>query len=74
MLTGEENVDAWSSPTIWEIFLENVAVVVSTYQILNEALSHAFINMDCLSLLVFDEGWPPFLPVVESCLTGPSST
>lgn len=61
MLTGEDSVDAWSSPSIWDVFLENVAVVVSTYQILNEALGHAFISMDRLSLLVFDEGLvPPF--------------
>lgn len=74
MLTGEMNVDAWSNPSVWEVFMENVAVVVSTYQILNDALSHAFINMDRLSLLVFDEGRPPFsLSVSEQSLMSLSS-
>ena len=56
LLTGDNNVEAWSSEGIWAEFLLNVRIVVSTYQILQDALSHAFVRMDSLSLIVFDEG------------------
>ncbi|MBE3047809.1 hypothetical protein IMZ48_35925 [Candidatus Bathyarchaeota archaeon] len=63
LLTGDDYVQAWSSEGIWAEFLLNVRIVVSTYQILHDALSHAFVRMDSLALIVFDEGKfsPPFL-------------
>ncbi|PHH82823.1 hypothetical protein CDD82_4695 [Ophiocordyceps australis] len=54
LLTGSENVDAWS-PAIWNLILSNVGIVVSTPQILCDALSHAYISMDRLALIIFDE-------------------
>ncbi|KAF9877825.1 dicer-like protein 2 [Colletotrichum karsti] len=54
-LSGDDNVDAWSDQSVWDAVLLNVRVVVSTYQILLDALSHAFVRLERLSLLVFDE-------------------
>lgn len=58
LLTGDDGVDSWSSEGIWAEFLFNVKIVVSTYQILYDALSHAFVRLDSLALIVFDEGMP----------------
>ncbi|SPO03482.1 related to Dcl-2 dicer RNA helicase/RNAseIII CAF [Cephalotrichum gorgonifer] len=55
LLSGDDNVDSWSSEAIWTEFLLNVKIVVSTYQILYDALSHAFIRLSRLALIVFDE-------------------
>ncbi|KAK1481398.1 RNase3 domain-containing protein [Colletotrichum cuscutae] len=54
-LSGDDNVDSWSDQQTWDAVLLNVRVVVSTYQILLDALSHAFVPMSRLSLIVFDE-------------------
>ncbi|OLN92282.1 Dicer-like protein 2 [Colletotrichum chlorophyti] len=54
-LCGDDNVDSWSDPETWTEFLLNVRIVVSTYQILLDALAHAFVPMSRLSLIVFDE-------------------
>lgn len=61
LLSGSDNVDSWSSDAIWTEFLLNVKIVVSTYQILYDALSHAFVKLDSLALIVFDEGKEPFI-------------
>ena len=55
LLTGGDNVHTWSE-SIWDTILDGVRIVVSTYQVLLDALSHGFIGMDRLSLIVFDEG------------------
>ncbi len=56
-------MDSWSEQRIWDAFLYNVRVVVSTYQVLLDALSHAFVKMSTLALMVFDEGsWDPIRP------------
>lgn len=55
LLTGNDHVDTWSAD-IWETILDDVRVVVSTYQVLLDALCHAFIGIDRLALIVFDEG------------------
>ena len=54
ILTGSDNVDSWSEPT-WASILKDTRIVVSTPQILDDALRHAFISMKTLALLVFDE-------------------
>nr|ALJ83737.1 dicer like-protein 2 [Colletotrichum lindemuthianum]ALJ83741.1 dicer like-protein 2 [Colletotrichum lindemuthianum] len=54
-LSGDDNVDSWSDQSIWDSVLSNVRIVVSTYQILLDALSHAFVPLQRLSLIVFDE-------------------
>lgn len=55
LLTGKDNVDTWSA-SIWDIILRDVRIVVSTYQVLLDALCHSFVKMDRISLIVFDEG------------------
>ncbi len=55
-LCGEDDVDSWSEKKIWDAVLRNVRIVVSTPQILLDALSHAFVGLGSLSLIVFDEG------------------
>lgn len=41
---------------MWDSVLHNVRVVLSTHQVLYDALAHAFVKMDDLALLIFDEG------------------
>jgi ERCC4-related helicase len=56
-ICGADNVDAWSSkPGVWDEVLSNIRIVVSTYQILFDAVSHAFVRLKSLSLIVIDEG------------------
>ncbi|OAA69617.1 Ribonuclease III [Cordyceps fumosorosea ARSEF 2679] len=57
LVVGSDNVHTWSAST-WKYVLNGTQVVVSTYQVLLDALGHAFVKMDCLSLLIFDEGLP----------------
>lgn len=45
-----------SEQSLWDAVLLNVKVVVSTYQILLDALNHAFVRIESLALIVFDEG------------------
>lgn len=59
-LTGNDNVDHWSEKAIWDAALSNIQIVVCTYQVLYDALSHGFVKMLDIHLLVFDEG--------QSCL------
>jgi len=56
LLTGDDGVDSWSTQEIWTAFLFNVRIVVSTYQVLLDALYHGFIRMSALGLIVLDEG------------------
>lgn len=56
LISGADNVDAWSEQRIWDKVLLNVRIVISTYQILLDALTHAFVRMDSLALIVIDEG------------------
>ncbi|KFZ01525.1 hypothetical protein V501_09951 [Pseudogymnoascus sp. VKM F-4519 (FW-2642)] len=55
LLVGSDNVDRWSEQRIWDAVLENVRIVVSTHGVLSDALSHGFVRIEELSLLVFDE-------------------
>ena len=55
-LSGADGVDRWSEQNLWDAVLKNVKIVVSTYQILLDALSHGFLRMNSLGLIVFDEG------------------
>ncbi|OAA44259.1 Dicer-like protein 2 [Metarhizium rileyi] len=54
LLTGNHQVDTWSAG-IWDTILDGVQIVVSTHQILLDALCHAFITIDRISLIIFDE-------------------
>lgn len=46
----------WTDPNIWKTVLEKNRVVVSTPQVLLDALSHGYVNLGRdIGLLVFDE-------------------
>ena len=55
LLTGNDAVNTWRSQKVWDDALKNVDVVVCTYQILLDGLTHAFLSISNISLLVFDE-------------------
>ena len=55
LLTGAI-IDKWSNNKTWDDFLIDTRIVVSTYQLLYDAISHAFVRFDRLTLLVVDEG------------------
>lgn len=54
-LTGADDVDKWTTQELWDAFLYGVHVVVGTPAVLLDALTHAFVPLSRLSLLVFDE-------------------
>ncbi|KAF2862586.1 P-loop containing nucleoside triphosphate hydrolase protein [Piedraia hortae CBS 480.64] len=54
-LTGADNVDKWTEKRLWDAVLKNIRVVVGTPAVLKDALSHSFVHMSRLGLLVFDE-------------------
>ncbi|KAL7275711.1 Dicer-like protein 2 [Rhizina undulata] len=58
-LSGSDGPDKWSTQDIWDEILglkdEGPSIIVSTYQVLLDALCHGFVSMFDLSLLVFDE-------------------
>lgn len=56
LLIGADNVDRWTEQSIWDKVLEDVRVVVSTHAVLADALSHGFVTISRLALLIFDEG------------------
>ncbi len=63
LIRGSDNVDAWSTkPGVWDAVLLNTRIVVSTYQILFDAVSHALVPLSTLSLIVIDEGVTPACP------------
>ncbi|KAF2458152.1 hypothetical protein BDY21DRAFT_319388 [Lineolata rhizophorae] len=54
-LSGNDGVDSWSDQMIWDAVLLDIRIVVCTPQVLFDALSHGFVQMAGISLLVFDE-------------------
>lgn len=56
LLIGSDNVERWSEPRIWDAVLKGISIVVSTHAVLADALSHGFVKVSELALLVFDEG------------------
>lgn len=54
-LTGSDGVDRWTTQPLWDGFLKNVRVVVCTPKVLEDALTHGFVKIPSISLLVFDE-------------------
>lgn len=55
LLSGKDNVDHWTEQVAWDTVLLNVRIVLSTHQVLLDALTHAFVKMGRLALLIFDE-------------------
>lgn len=56
MLTGDDGVECWSSQEIWDAALRGLKVVFATHAVLADALTHGFVKLQDLALLVFDEG------------------
>ncbi|KAL7930134.1 P-loop containing nucleoside triphosphate hydrolase protein [Trichoderma chlorosporum] len=54
LLAGNSNINAWG-PEIWSSLLGTARIVISTPQVLLDALDHAYISMEHLALIVFDE-------------------
>ncbi|KAK4122945.1 P-loop containing nucleoside triphosphate hydrolase protein [Parathielavia appendiculata] len=60
LIVGSNNVDAWSTkPGVWDAVLLNTRIIVSTYQILFDAVAHAFIPLSSIGLVVIDEAHNP---------------
>ncbi|KAL2040995.1 hypothetical protein N7G274_006453 [Stereocaulon virgatum] len=55
VVSGADNVDHWSTKAIWDEILKGIHIIVSTHQVLLEALEHGFVRMQRLALMVFDE-------------------
>ncbi len=56
MLSGHDDVEHWTRQSVWDSVLHNVRIVLSTHQVLYDALAHGFVKMNKLALLIFDEG------------------
>jgi ERCC4-related helicase len=56
LLTGNDGVDKWTDQATWDEALLNQRIVISTENVLLDALSHAFVKMSKITLLIFDEG------------------
>ena len=54
-LTGADGVDNWTEQRLWDAILHDVHVVVGTPAVLCDALTHGFLRMSRICLLVFDE-------------------
>jgi hypothetical protein len=59
-LTGLDKVELWTEQSIWNAVLNGYRVIVSTHAVLADALSHGFVKMSRLALLIFDEGMSTF--------------
>jgi hypothetical protein len=75
LLIGSDNIDRWSEQRIWDAALNNIQVVVSTHAVLADALTHGFVKMVDLALLIFDEGKAErissiflYSPISQNCL------
>jgi ERCC4-related helicase len=55
LLLGNDGTEHWTEQSIWNEVLQNIRIVVSTPQILFDVLTHVFVRMQRLALLVFDE-------------------
>lgn len=55
-LSGEDNVETWSDQSTWDAILANIRIVVSTHQVLYDALAHGFVHLERIALLIYDEG------------------
>jgi ERCC4-related helicase len=65
LLSGKDNVDHWTEQVVWDVVLNNVKIVLSTHQVLLDALTHAFVTMNRLALVIFDEGLNCLSPTTE---------
>lgn len=56
LFSSKDDVDHWTEQAAWDAVLLNVRIVLSTHQVLLDALTHGFVKMGSLALLIFDEG------------------
>ena len=54
LLCGEQNVDFWKVPE-WNNVLEDNQILVSTAQVILDAIKRSFIRTDQINVIVFDE-------------------
>ena len=45
-----------SQEIVWDAALKSIRIVLSTHQVLLDALTHAFIKLSKLAVIIFDEG------------------
>ena len=69
-LSGADGVDRWRDQCTWDDCLQDVRIIVCTYQILLDALIHGFIPMSSLALLIFDEGKHEFIASLLRLMLG----
>ncbi|KAF7336662.1 hypothetical protein MVEN_02101000 [Mycena venus] len=56
LISGNNHPDQWTDTTLWQSILKTYRIMVSTPQVLLDALHHAHINMgNDIGLLIFDE-------------------
>lgn len=55
LVTGNDKAKTWSKP-VWSVILEGANLIISTPEVLRDALVHAFVTIGRLSLVVIDEG------------------
>lgn len=55
LVTGNDMIKSWSGD-VWKSIVNEVRIVVSTPRVLLDALCHAFVRIQKLSLIIFDEG------------------
>ncbi|XRM45659.1 Dicer-like protein 2 [Aspergillus tubingensis] len=54
-LTSLDKVELWTEQPIWDAILKEMQVVVSTHAVLADAMSHGFVKITQLGLMIFDE-------------------
>ncbi|KAL6232282.1 ATP-dependent helicase dcl2 [Aspergillus navahoensis] len=54
-LLGLDKVELWTEQAIWDAILEDIQVVVSTPAVLLDAMTHGFLRLSRLGLIIFDE-------------------
>lgn len=56
LISGSKEPDQWKNSALWQTVLRNNRVVVTTPQVLLDALRHSYVSLSRdISLLVFDE-------------------
>ncbi|KAL4932472.1 putative RNA helicase/RNAse III, partial [Aspergillus undulatus] len=54
-LTGLDKVELWTEQEIWDSVLDDIQIVVSTPAVLLDAMTHGFVRISRLGLIIFDE-------------------
>ncbi|KAL4945766.1 hypothetical protein BDV06DRAFT_219010 [Aspergillus oleicola] len=54
-LTGLDKVELWTEQAVWDAALDDIQVVVSTPAVLLDAMTHGFVRISRLGLIIFDE-------------------